>query len=425
MPKVIKSEAVIEEKNPFIVNLPVMAVPDVQNNGSAAVMDDLDFFKDIEIPLDDSDDAFFVLNEKEDDDSYLKYFSNLEKPEQEDDDKKYYINLEENTNDNNNEDDEEKVFDEADDQEETNDDGYEEELHEEQVIYTPSIEEQEEEIISAAHEKANNIIEEAKKEAENIRMKLVAEISEAEVKKELAKSMAQNTLDDAHAEADKIIETANEAAKEILEKAKNDGHEEGMQAGTEQGYKEGVEKGLEEGRRTGYDKGHQEGFSTGEEKGQAEGYKKAYDEMSKQLSDSTQKAKDILIDAQKEKERIINSSDKQVIEIAMAVAGKILNKEITDNPFSVLQIVKEAISKVSDQPRIFITVSADNYELVNTSLNEMKRALGSKQEMSVVADTTLGPGDVIIGTGGSGDVDARLETQISEIRKTIEMVMHQ
>lgn len=288
-----------------------------------------------------------------------------------------------------------------------------------------SPEEEAQKIINLAKEKAAKILADVRREAESARMNLSAEISEGEVKTALAKNIATDIVEEANAEAAKRLAQAEEEARGMFEEAKNKGRAEGLEAGKEDGYKEGFVKGKEEGEIAGREDGMKEGKIAGEAAGRAEGMESARREMADQLAGSTQKAKKIIIDAEKEKEKIIDGSSEKILQIAMAVAEKILNKEISENPFIILQIVKEAAQKVADQPRLFITVSTDNYDIVCAARDDIKKALGSKQEITFAADGTLGPADAVIGTGGSGDVDARLKTQVDEIRKTIEAVMRQ
>jgi flagellar assembly protein FliH len=288
-----------------------------------------------------------------------------------------------------------------------------------------SPEEEARKIIALAEKRAERILEIAKQEAETLSMKLSAEISEGEVKKELAKNVATDIIDEANAEAGKLLAEAQEKARELFEEAKTGGRDEGFKAGRDEGYREGFEKGMAEGKLAGREEGKKEGMDAGEAAGRSEGIEGARREMAVQLAEATQKANNIIIEAEKEKEKIIGDADDKIVQIAMAVAEKILNKEISENPFIILQIVKEAAQKVADQPRLFVTVSTDNYEIACAACGDIKKALGNKQEISFAADDSFGPADVVIGTGGSGDVDARLKTQVAEIRKTIEAVVRQ
>ena len=426
MPNIIKSESVIEEKNTRAINLLDITFPIGKDDDTEEYTPN---FSENLTSTDKEDDSFkkyymFDLDNETEDACYEKYFTGLSIAEDDFEYKKYYDVIDET----------EQIIESKSKMEiAESEDDVPDTLEEfvdvvqeiEEYVSEPFQEELKNQIIEEARGHAKTLVEKAKIEAETLRMKLVAEISEAEVKKELAKSMAQNTIDEANDEYEKILETAHIQAKEILEKAQSDGYEIGMAQGTDEGYQKGVERGLEEGRRTGNEKGYQDGFAAGHDTGCNEGYQKAYAEMRQNLVVSTREAKDILLAAQKEKENIVNSADEQIIEIAMSIARKVLNKEFNENPFSILQVVKEAMQKVTDQPRIFVTINPSNYELVKMAANDIKKSLGSKQEITVVADNTLDIADVIVGTGGSGDVDARLETQMSEIRKTIETVIQQ
>ena len=437
MPKIIKSGIAIEEDSPVVINLPDVSLRD--NTANKIIDNDLAYFKHIDqnsVLEDDSDyekyyrNIFSAQEEDNDDLKYYKEFTSFMSEGDDDDYKKYYVPIyddveeevpdEKEATEESSPSDDEKLLKSDDDLVDTEkyDDSVSED--EEQVnnrLREAHIIEQEQFILQNAHEEAEKLIEAAKAEAESLRMKLVAEVSEAEVKKELAKTNADTFLHEAKNEAETIIAAAKAEAEKIAEEAR--------QQAFQQGEKEGIEKGTETGHKVGYDKGFSEGLVAGNSKGQNEGFQSVIKEMEGKVAEATQKAQHILVSAQEEKERLLSSSDQQIVEIVMAVATKVIHKELAENPFNILQIVKEAIKKVSDQPHIFVTVSAMNYDFVNMACEELKKSMGSKQEIVVVADNTLGPADVIVGTGGSGDVDARLETQMNEIRKTIEMVISQ
>ncbi len=416
MPKVIKSGAIKEERSPLVLELPLVAdhVP-----AARTAKEEADFLNSV-----------FAVPDKDKDKSndYSKYFLHISEGDtvNKEEISKYYSNIKDID-----------AFDDSGDRKyfyrEPEDDlpKNEENIEEyglEAVEEKPAVDFYDEKNLSTAEMaelKARKIIAEAMQEAETMRMKLAAEVSEAEVKKELAKSFVAGLVEEAEKSAAEIVEKAKAQALQTIEEAKKDGQSAGYQAGLEEGKKEGYAKGLEEGNKEGYEKGLGEGTVAGQKEGRAAGFNSVREEMAKKLTEATQKAKEILVGAEKERDATIASANDQIIKIVMAVVNKVLNKEIEENPFLVLPIVKEAAKKVADQPRLFITVSPSNYELVQMAQGDIKKMLGGKQEFTIVSDATMGPADVIIGTGGSGDVDARLETQLNEIRKTIEMVMRQ
>lgn len=275
--------------------------------------------------------------------------------------------------------------------------------------------------IAEAEEEARKIVAEAEKKAQSVRQQLEEEISEAEAKRrQLSKTIVEDTVSQANEKAQSLVEEASKKAESIVAEANNKADNVLKNA-----IKKGYEKGFEEGRQKGFDAGKDAGTRSGYEQGHVDGVEAGNKEIAEKIAEVTQKANDIVVAAEQKRDEIIDSSNDKMIKIIMAVASKVINTELEENPYGILQIVKEATQKVSDQPRVLITVSPSNYELVNSAQSELKKLLGTKQEISVLADSSFGPADVIVGTGGSGDVDARLETQLNEIRKTIELVIKQ
>ncbi len=415
MPKVIKSGVFREKESPYVLQLPNKIDTVVGRDEK----DEADFLKSIfdMAKMDknqDSDDLgkyFAHLAEDEGDTSYSKYFRVGEDPYRTsgEEDSKYFYRAPTEKN-------EEHKEIENSIPEDDSALKIKELLMEDDFKMTPA---------EKAEKQAQEILTAARKEAETIRMKLAAEISEAEVKKELAKTIVSGIIEDANEKARSITENAIAQSTHMFEESTSDGYQKGYNAGLTEGRKDGMDKGLAEGRKSGYDDGFAEGNAEGLKNGKAAAYTAVREEMVKELTASTQRAKDILVEAEKERKKIVGSADDQIVKIIMAVVSKILNREIEENPFMILPILKEAAKKVADQPRLFITISPGNYDLVNSAQGDIKKMLGGKQEFTIVSDATLGPADVIIGTGGSGDVDARLETQLNEVKKTIEMVMRQ
>ena len=394
MLKIIKSDAVIEEKNPLMIKLPLT--------------NDFDHEK---VDFDSYDLTFFrkkALSEKENSDNYKKYYNSIKNIVAEKNDiiKEIPAEVKEETNN------DESLFSD-----------YEISLEEQLTLNND--EEKIKEKLQLAQQEYDYIIEKANKDAETLRMKLAAEISEAEVKKELARTIAVNTVSEAEGKAKKLIAETDKKAQDTLKSAYEEGLANGFTEGENKGHKEGYTKGFDEGKQIGFEEGFKEGVSIGFDQGKSDGIKSANEEMSDKISLATKKSKDILTNAELEKEKIVSDAEDTIAKVVMAVVEKVLNKHIAEDPFVILNIIKEAIQKVSDQPRVFISVSPENYDLVLSVQDELKKSLGTKQEITVVSDKTLGRADAIVGTGGGGDVDARLATQLSEIRKTIEMVIHQ
>lgn len=207
---------------------------------------------------------------------------------------------------------------------------------------------------------------------------VIPEISLAEVQK-----AADNILAQAQAAADRCLADAETRARELACAAREEGHA--------QGY----ETGLEEGRQA------------------------AQAEMQQSLQQALAKADRLVKVAEQDAQQMIIDAERQIVEIALAVAGKVIAREIEENPATILPIVKEALAKVRDQDHIVIRVNPGEYEMVLLAKHDLQLMVGREQAVSVSADQTVAAGGCVIDTA-LGTVDAKLDTKLEMVYKAIQ-----
>lgn len=242
--------------------------------------------------------------------------------------------------------------------------------------------------------------------------------------------MAQSIIDNALSTKVRILAETNDLQKKILteteekkvelfEQIKQDAFEqgkyEGYQRGFEDSFQKGKETGLEEGKTEGYDIGYAEGMKQGRIIGEQE----VKNEMAELVLQAGKEAENIIEEGHKKSRAIVEASDEEIARIAFAVCEKILNREIITTPDIVINIINEAIGKVSKQAALKIKVSPENYKIVVEALPQIKLFVEGNQSIDVDVDETLKKADVIIETS-NGIVDARLETQTLIMREAIE-----
>lgn len=212
--------------------------------------------------------------------------------------------------------------------------------------------------------------------------------------------VADERIDEAAQEAEKIIAQAKEEATQCLDQArqeasllKQQAHDEGQQ----QGYQVGVEEGLVQGRQAGRT------------------------EMEQAIADGITKAQQLLDASQQEAKEMMLSAERQIVDIALAVARKILAYEIAENPMVVLPLVKAALEKVSDQEDVVIRVSVDDFDSVLMAKKDLQAMVGREHALKIIIDHTIESGSCIIDTS-YGTVDARVDTQFENIKKALQGV---
>jgi flagellar assembly protein FliH len=163
---------------------------------------------------------------------------------------------------------------------------------------------------------------------------------------------------------------------------------------------------------------HEEGLSKGYEEGFAQGSQTALTEMQQTMQLALEKAQRIVTTAEQESVQLVIDAERQIIEIALAVASKVLAREIEENPTTILPIVKEALQKVRDQDQIVIRVNPEDYEMVLMAKRDLQLMVGREHAVTLSADHIVPIGGCIIDTA-LGTVDARLDTKLELVFKAI------
>jgi len=208
---------------------------------------------------------------------------------------------------------------------------------------------------------------------------------------------AQKVLENAEMERNAMIAEAQSQVESILEQAKIDAEAMKQTAQTA-------------GQTEGYDQGH------------SEGYEAAVKEQQGIIEAANKKAESTIALAETEKENCVQQAEKQIVELVMAIADKILPQHFIDAPQLILPMVRSALNKVKDQNNIVIRVSPQNYEFVLMGKNEFQSMLDGQGTLKIASDPALGDSDCII-ESANGNVDARLATQLEIVKKSIQEVL--
>jgi flagellar assembly protein FliH len=96
--------------------------------------------------------------------------------------------------------------------------------------------------------------------------------------------------------------------------------------------------------------------------------------------------------------------------VALAVARRILHRELTVEPEALLGLVKAALEKMEAREVHQVRVSRQDAAM----LRQLFEQMGLPQRIEVVADPSLAPGGVLI-EYSRGVLDASVDTQLAEI----------
>ena len=110
--------------------------------------------------------------------------------------------------------------------------------------------------------------------------------------------------------------------------------------------------------------------------------------------------------------RYRRETEREVVQLAMEIARRILRRELTVDPEAILGLVRAGLESVSLREVLEVRLHPSHAETVRLSLNKS----GAPSGLAVIADPHLEPGAVLVETRRGG-FDASAEAQLQEIQR--------
>ena len=110
--------------------------------------------------------------------------------------------------------------------------------------------------------------------------------------------------------------------------------------------------------------------------------------------------------------RFRQEAERDVVALALAIARRILHRELTVDPEALLGVVKAALARMDVQEANQVRVSPQDAAMVQAFFQKM----GIPRKIEIISDTGLAPGSVIL-ESDRGALDASVDTQIDEIER--------
>jgi len=155
------------------------------------------------------------------------------------------------------------------------------------------------------------------------------------------------------------------------------------------------------------DRAQKEGYEAGRKKGEAESASKI------------KEALETLNQAIKERKKIIKDSEAEILRLSLKAAEQIIRSEVSLHRDVCLNIVSEAINRVSDREQVMVRVNREDAEYIKRYKDRLSGILDGVKSFSVLEDNSIEPGGCVIETN-LGYVDARISTKLKSIEEALE-----
>ncbi len=166
----------------------------------------------------------------------------------------------------------------------------------------------------------------------------------------------------------------------------------------EQAYQKGFAEGLREGENTGFEQGTQK------------------------IEPLVSSIRDALIQLGRIREETYQHIEKEVVELALAIAQKVICREITTDKETVLCVAKEALAKVDDPGKIKIKMSPSDLQFINETRYQLSNLVSDIDNVTFEAEESIQSGGCVIETD-LGEIDARIERQLQAVEESFRNAM--
>jgi flagellar assembly protein FliH len=148
------------------------------------------------------------------------------------------------------------------------------------------------------------------------------------------------------------------------------------------------------------------------EKGLQQGEKNAIETAERKVEAAMKQYAGSIGEIQKLRSTLYAQVEREVVKLAVAVAKKIVHREIRVDREIVQTLVHVALSRVAEKSAITICLNPEDYGHLLERRTELAQSEG--REISLLADKSIERGGCLIQTN-CGDIDARIEEEFREV----------
>ncbi|MBI3802995.1 MAG: hypothetical protein HY282_04465 [Nitrospirae bacterium] len=155
---------------------------------------------------------------------------------------------------------------------------------------------------------------------------------------------------------------------------------------------------------------YERGFASGEKAGREFGLK--------QIEATHQLLSRLLEELQAAKPALLKNAEKEVLQLALAVARRILLPEISQNPEHLLGSIRTAIQKMGQIETLVIHLAPADLDRMRRERDQITEWAGKIAWLRLEPDVNLHPGECMIESNDQV-VDLRIDTQLAVIEEEL------
>lgn len=189
-------------------------------------------------------------------------------------------------------------------------------------------------------------------------------------------------------------------------------------ASIEEGFKAGYQQGFEIGHREGFEKGYSEGYKEGIKTGEKQAKERFLaleEELKREYTQKISKLEKVLESLVEEKEKAVLNLDKEILTLALAIAKKLVLKEIQVDRELTLNLIREALKYIAEGIEIKIKLNPEEMPYLE---REILKEITPSAKIAFEPDPSVTKGSFFIETP-LGVVDGTLEKRWEKLLETL------
>lgn len=167
------------------------------------------------------------------------------------------------------------------------------------------------------------------------------------------------------------------------------------------------------------DAGYQRGYDRGYEEGRAAGEARAADLAGQLAAPVLTNFGAIVNQLASARKLARQEAEESVVKLALAIAKRILHRELATDPEAILGLVRSAIDRLDAREIHKLRMSPGDAQIASDNRADM----GLPQAVDILADATLPPGSATFETT-RGEFDVSAHTQLEEIERGFTDLVH-
>ena len=162
---------------------------------------------------------------------------------------------------------------------------------------------------------------------------------------------------------------------------------------------------------------YQEGFNDGLEKGINDGQQAGFEQAAKKLEPLLDSLQQGILQLNNLRQDTYQRIEDDVVDLALAIARKVICREIEMDKEVVVCVAREALAKVEAPGKIKIKLNPSDLQFIDETKYQLSELIGNIENVTLEAEGGIQSGGCVVETD-LGEIDARIENQLQAVEES-------